>query len=800
VRLAENRIANVAAWLASLCLIAAATVCAYFRIFGQFATYDDEGYILQSVRSYLQGGRLFDEVFTQYGPAFFVLESLVHRTLGAPLTHDFERFVTIGIWVASSAGGAAVALRLTRSLMVAAWTFVGVLLQLAPIINEPAHPQGPLVLVLTTVVLLSTGIRPGTWPSGRIAIVGALTAFALLTKVNVGAFIALGFGLPLLLSANLPRTRLSAIALSTAVLAACALPLLVTKNHVMGWAFAYGVTISLSLAATTAVIFATRRGELPFALPFLYASATAVATSLLLMPVLMHGTSVSALWTGVIVRPSQFADVFQMPLVLPATNIAAAGAALALALGYAALTQRGKQPGPLVIAAVKLAAAGIGLYSMRAGFGQMIANIAPVVWIMLLPSDANDGDERALGRRVLATSAVLQALQAYPVAGSQLGFATFLMLPVIFTTGYDALRTLARWPRGARVLLLAPQLVFVIVGLWLYRPILSVAPWRNTYDVSFALRLPGATHLRMPASHVADFQWLSANLAGRCDILLTLPGLYSFNAWSHLDPPSASNVTAWMTLLTEAEQAAIWKGVDASRHPCAVYNPALAANWAGPRLESLPALRELQTRFAARAEAGGYQLLEGRQMATPAPFTWLFMGRQTFARGDTPLPVVASFLQQPQTSTIRLWLRTKYAGVALGCQSEEHVWVPSKRWVPMIYVGNGGRLYGQHWTATFDVQSTQQPVNDGAWHHVALIREGDAQRLYVDGQAAGSQGTGIESEGLASCQAGAGVTVDWPDILRRSNFRGDIEGLVVSGRAWSAPEVEADRRTTVPRD
>ena len=803
MRLAETRIANVAAWLASACLMGAATVCAYFRIFGQFATYDDEGYILQSVRSYLQGGRLFDEVFTQYGPGFFVLESLIHRTLGAPLTHDVERFITLGVWIATATACAGIAFRLTRSLIVAGWTFVAVAVQLVPIINEPGHPQGPLVLVLAIVILLSTWIRASTWPAGRIAVIGALTAFALLAKVNVGAFIAIGFGLPLLLSAQLPRTRLAPLAVSVAAFVSCAVPLLVTKAHIAGWAFGYGMTISLSLAATIVIIASTRRDELPLVLPCLYAVTTAIAMLVLLVPVLVQGTSPGSLWTGIIVRPSQFATFFQLPLVLPAASVAEAAAALTLAVIYAALVRSGRHPQPVAVALVKLIAVAVGLFGLRAGYGQTIAYVTPLVWTVLLPSSDGDAEDRAFGRGVLAASAVLQALQAYPVAGSQLAFATFLMIPVLFTTGYDALHTLSRALGRSFLLSIGPQFAFVVLGLWLYYPVLDLAPWRAPYDLSYDARLPGTTHVRMPAADVARFQWLSANIAGRCDTLLTLPGLFSLNAWTGVAPPSGSNVTAWTTLLTEPQQEPIWNGVDAARAPCAVYNRALAANWVGTRTrESDTAARKLAARFSSVTEAGGYELLRRPERATapqsPMP---LFLGRQAFARGDTPLPVIASFLQQRQASTVRVWFRTKSPGVVLGCQTQEYVWATSKRAVPMIYVGTSGRLYGQHWTAAAQVMATAQTMNDGVWHHVALVRDAAAQRLYVDGASAGTLIAPIDTEWLTSCQAGAAATADWPDTLRRSNFRGDMEGLVVvAGTAWTATDVAADRRTTMPRD
>ena len=47
----------------------------------------------------------------------------------------------------------------------------------------------------------------------------------------------------------------------------------------------------------------------------------------------------------------------------------------------------------------------------------------------------------------------------------------------------------------------------------------------------------------------------------------------------------------------------------------------------------------------------------------------LIDGRQIFSRDRSPLPVAAAFLTKPETSTVRVWIRTMRSGVILGCQS-----------------------------------------------------------------------------------------------------------------------------------
>ena len=158
------------------------------------------------------------------------------------------------MWVAASAATAGTVLRLTRSRLAAALTFVGVFVHLTPLIGEPGHPQGPLVLVIALVALAATwghdGCGVGRAGGGRGC---PDRPFALLVKVNIGAYLAVGFAVPALLASRLPRTRLTGLLLVIVAAVACALPLVVARNHVAGWAFNYIAVTCASLAATVVV-------------------------------------------------------------------------------------------------------------------------------------------------------------------------------------------------------------------------------------------------------------------------------------------------------------------------------------------------------------------------------------------------------------------------------------------------------------------------------------------------------------------------------------------------------------------
>ena len=58
-------------WLVTLLLAgfaAALAVLAARAMFGVFMFYDDEGYVLISYRNFAEGGALYRDVFSQYGP------------------------------------------------------------------------------------------------------------------------------------------------------------------------------------------------------------------------------------------------------------------------------------------------------------------------------------------------------------------------------------------------------------------------------------------------------------------------------------------------------------------------------------------------------------------------------------------------------------------------------------------------------------------------------------------------------------------------------------------------------------
>jgi len=61
------------ALLGAILVVAGAT-----QLFSTFMVYDDEGYVLFSLKTFAEGGGLYERVYSQYGPFFFLLNQGLH--------------------------------------------------------------------------------------------------------------------------------------------------------------------------------------------------------------------------------------------------------------------------------------------------------------------------------------------------------------------------------------------------------------------------------------------------------------------------------------------------------------------------------------------------------------------------------------------------------------------------------------------------------------------------------------------------------------------------------------------------
>jgi hypothetical protein len=332
---------------------------------------------------------------------------------------------------------------------------------------------------------------------------------------------------------------------------------------------------------------------------------------------------------------------------------------------------------------------------------------------------------------------------------------------------------------------------------FLYWPAMAPGVWRESYDRGFELRLRGATRFHVNPEQVARLQWLTATVAAECTSLVTVPGQLSVNEWSGVPPPTARNVTAWLILLRPGEQRQIWDALNASPNPCVLFSPKLAG--LSPEVSALQ--RYLSSHYRVAAAVGDDELLVPAADTRPRlTMVRLIAQRHSFGRQRSALPVSIDLLERKPESTIRVWFKTNHDGVLIGCQSSASVEGRAERALPLMYIGRSGALYAQHYAGGTAVQKSAVPVNDGRWHHATLVRTVRAQSLYVDGTLVHSLERPVVDLRLSHCQAGIGMTTDWPDAGRGwMTFTGEIDDLAVAAQAWDAQLIARDWIETLVR-
>src|SRR5262245_841721 len=207
-------------------LLGAAGFAGWHQIFATHTDYDDEGYVMLSIVSFMDGKPLYDETYTQYGPVPFVVASAVHGLTGLPIDHDVTRLTTLGLWLAAAVLAAALVVRLTGAWWAGAVAFLVAFFHLERLCLEPGHPQQLCVLGILAAPLVLSG-RAALSHRGA-AVLGFLVASVAMTKPNVGGFLLASTGLALLVLG--PRDRVARLALTVAVPAVLLLPFVLTRR------------------------------------------------------------------------------------------------------------------------------------------------------------------------------------------------------------------------------------------------------------------------------------------------------------------------------------------------------------------------------------------------------------------------------------------------------------------------------------------------------------------------------------------------------------------------------------------
>ncbi len=530
-------------------------------LFSRFMLYDDEGYVLISLRNFSLGGALYDQVYSQYGPAFYQIYNVLHQVLGFAWDNTTGRLITLVNWTGTAFFCALLVRRAGGSWPVVIFTLADVFIYLWIMINEPMHPGSTITVLVAAVAWLGWEALQTGRMTGFAILLGVFGATLALTKINVGVFFIVSAGFWLLASnpafqARAPRLALAGLGL---VLPWALMRGLAAEAWVQTFALLAGGAIFTTTLAVGPVVQTRKTNARTFGW---FVLAGVVVSLLFAIGLLLHGTSLRGLWEGVIIAPLKHPGVYSFPMRWrPGVLIVGA---LSLALVVAAARRPDDRRLALIIAWSRVATlaffqltllpqlatsqAAVGL-----SYGLPLAGL--FAWPLQRPQGASIGP--ALARSWLAVLLVLQSLHAYPIAGSQLNWGTFLWVPLMVLGFKESLTflmpdsgaTVSRWVRRCS------HVTFLAIAGYIAFTLVQIA--RTDRHDHHPLGLTGAESIGLPASVSSALQIIAENARVHGDVLCTLPGLYSLNLWTGLDTPTLDNATHWFSLLSPERQQAI---------------------------------------------------------------------------------------------------------------------------------------------------------------------------------------------------------------------------------------------------
>jgi hypothetical protein len=594
---------------------ALAAYLGYLWMFTGFRPYDDEGFMLVSLRSFISGQALYDNIVVQYGPFYFEVFRVL-GALGVPFDNDSGRLVTLAVWLAIALSAGVAVFIFSRNLAVGISTQLITFGTLVTLTNEPMHPGGLVLLLVVGIIavaLVSSGNISTRWPC---VVMGALAAAAVLTKVNVGGFAAISIAFACVLTIPaLARTWAVRLVASSGFVV---VPFLLMRADLsQDWVQRYGIDAALSALALVVATSASRPdSKLRLsALGWLFAGG-ATLTLVVLGVALFSGTSPSGLLHGIVLNPLQQAGAFELPLRLPSSTLAWNLIGIGGATLWTIYRLSVRRPEVAIEGGVRLLVGAFIWLTLLGGLhipglldltplNQPLALPLSLAWVVAAPRGSAAGFENLdFSRALVPAIAILQSLHAFPVAGSQQAFAAVFLVPVGAICISDGLLQLGLEPVRRQ---LAGGLLLLGIGVsWL------PATWHQTraaYASSVPLGLPGASLVRVPADQALLLQTVTQTLRDNCDTFISVPGLDSFYIFGPFRPPAPP--TRWIWLANDwPHETAVVAASNHIKRLCVIENDSLTTLWLqGRSAPSGPLPDYIRSGFVPAYSIGPYTIL-----------------------------------------------------------------------------------------------------------------------------------------------------------------------------------------------
>jgi hypothetical protein len=617
----DRRLRLIFALLGFAVITVATVLIAHPKMFTGFSAYDDEGYMLTAVKSFVHGGHLYDQVFTQYGPFYYEWWGGFFSLFGISVTHDAGRSVVMVLWVLSGLVLGLSIWRMSGSILLGLGTQVLSFAALEVLTNEPMHPVSSIALMLALIVAVSTFVGSGRsrWAMGLLGVVvGALV----LTKINVGAFAVVSVALACVVSYQAlwsrrwPRLLVELIFLAIPVL-------LMASKFDEGWARHYSVHIFATALAVVIALRARQPGRRAAGeLRWLIGGFLALVV-LSCLVIVATGTSIHGLIDGVIRQPLRQSDAFTIPMLLSRREYAFDLIAVGAAVAYWYASRRRVAPGPAWLALGSVFAIVVGLTMAFAPVGQLLPfndrsltgyqlSMLPFVWVALAATTSEPEDSRyAFARLLLPLLAVLQGLHGYPVAGSQTLLSVVLTVPVgalCVANGVHGLSRLVEVEPDRLALAGFGALMTVVLGYFVLKTFVRepMHDARGVYNTTYQLHLPGAEDIHLfSEEEVQLYEDVAHAMDENCESTVMEPGMDSFYLWTEEEPPSLT-ATGWETLFDDEAQEQVIDDTASIEGLCLLRNKERAAGWGE---KEGPLVTYLESGFKLIGKWGEYELL-----------------------------------------------------------------------------------------------------------------------------------------------------------------------------------------------
>jgi hypothetical protein len=600
-------------------LTALASIPAYYRMFTGFPIWDDEGALMVTVKQYLGGMKLYNQISVPYGPVYYFYNWALRTLSATPLTHDVVRISSLLPWLLTAFVSAWIVFRLTDSQLLASGTHLLVFLTLSSFFpNEPGHPQELCILLLVCLVASGVLVSTPRWHSLGMILLGALTAALLLVKVNIGTFVFLATSLAILVHS--PKTRLSRVSFN-AIGAACVfLPAILMKAH---WgdsrARLFTFLVTVSMMAVLLVLFKVPRACcFPFRDSLITITAFLSTFIALIFVLRVQGVALTRMLHALLLDnlgPYVVHGSWYIPLPIPPWRWwyfwTIGGLVMA---GYfcwsASEKERKKNYLPILKLLLAFLIVVVCLFKVSRIGLVLFVFLPPLCWMVLFGRPEKDSRSYAFPRTLLCTVTVLQMLCAYPIAGSQFHFVQTLPALVAMICLGDVLAWQQKRLRTLKPVILRTTAVILLLCVAASYIVIARSE-RKDYDSLPSLQLPGSGRIHLPQAQAQDYRWLVRQLDDHCDVFVGFPELPSLHIWTEKDPLDSMQMNDWMLTTSDQQQMAVSAVLSEHPNACAISNLRLVDFWNHTHqdLEQLPLVRYLHENFKIAGASSQFSFL-----------------------------------------------------------------------------------------------------------------------------------------------------------------------------------------------